>query len=127
MNPSAEIAIQAAEASLKQAMLTSDVDTLDQLLAPDLIFINYLGQPMTKQDDLNAHRSGSVGIEVVEISDQTIKIVDQIAIVTVATHIIGQFASEPFDATLRFTRVWQAIAPDRWHVIAAQATAIQPA
>ncbi len=126
MSPTAEIAIQTAETDLKQAMLTSDVARLDQLLAPDLIFINHLGQPMTKQDDLNAHRSGIMAIETVEFSDQAIKVFDQIAIVNVAAHIRGQFADECFDATLRFIRVWQAITPDHWQVIAAQATEIQP-
>lgn len=126
MSPTAEIAIQAAETDLKQAMLTSDVARLDQLLASDLVFINHLGQPMTKQDDLNAHRSGIMAIETVELSDQTIKVFEPIAIVNVAAHIRGQFAGEPFDAILRFTRVWQVVTPNHWQVIAAQATKIQP-
>jgi len=35
-----------SEARLRQAMLRSDLNVLDELLAPDLIFTNHLGQVM---------------------------------------------------------------------------------
>jgi ketosteroid isomerase-like protein len=125
MNQAPEVEIQAAETALKQAMLTSDVETLDRLLAADLIFTNHLGQPMTKQDDLDAHRAGAIAIEAINLSDQTIKVLDNAAIVTVAAHITGQFADDPFDETLRFTRIWQAVSPGTWQIIAAHASMVQ--
>ena len=48
------------EDQLKTAMIDSDVLVLDQLISDDLIFTRHLGQIMSKQDDLEAHRSGSV-------------------------------------------------------------------
>jgi hypothetical protein len=50
------------EERLRQAMLASDASTLDELLAPELIFTNHLGQVLGKQDDLGAHQSGLVQI-----------------------------------------------------------------
>lgn len=53
-----------AEERLRLAMLNSDVNTLNELLAPELIFTNHLGQVLGKQDDLNAHQSGTLKIQV---------------------------------------------------------------
>ena len=46
------------EERLRQAMLYSDVNELDALIAPELLFTNHLGQIFSKQEDLDAHRSG---------------------------------------------------------------------
>jgi Domain of unknown function (DUF4440) len=47
-----------AEDQLRIAMLSSDVAALDELLAPELIYTNHLGQLLGKDDDLAAYRSG---------------------------------------------------------------------
>ena len=124
MGSTLEVDIQLAEEALKQAMLTSDVEALDRLLADDLIFTNHLGHLMNKQDDLEAHRSGAVAIESVELSDQNIRRMGDAAIVTVAAHIAGQFAGSSFAETLRFTRVWQVVAPGQWQVIVAHSSRV---
>lgn len=124
MGSDIKVGIQAAEATLKQAMIASDVRTLNHLLADDLIFTNHLGQLMTKQADLDAHRSGVVAIHRLELSDQHIKILGDVAVVTVAAHLTGTFAGNPFEETLRFTRVWQAKTPGHWQVIVGHATAV---
>lgn len=105
-------------------MLTSDVEALDRLLADDLIFTNHLGQPMSKQQDLEGHRSGSVAIESVELSEQSIRALGDTAIVTVAAHIVGQFDGNLFEETLRFTPVWQAVSPGQWQVSVAHASRV---
>ncbi len=55
MSDTIETQILEAEEQLRQAMLASDVNALDDLLSPELIFTNHLGQVMGKQDDLAAH------------------------------------------------------------------------
>ena len=113
------------EERLRQAMVASNVETLDGLLAGDLIFTNHQGQRMTKQDDLEAHRAGVMEIDAIVLSDRAIRLLgDDAAVVTVSARITGQFAGENFDSTLRFTRVWKQEA-GQWLVVAAQATAVQ--
>lgn len=121
---SKELEIQAAEETLRKAMMGSDVETLERILAPDLVFTNHVGQKMSRQDDLDAHRAGAVAIETVDISDHIIKVLDDVAVVTLAAHIIGSFGGSAFDETLRFTRVWQATSSGNWQVIAAHASAV---
>ena len=124
MSADLNLEIQAAEATLKQAMINSDVQTLDHLLADDLVFTNHLGQLMTKKADLDSHRSGVVSINQLELSDQHIKILGDIAVVNVAARISGTFAGKPFEEILRFTRVWQTKTPGYWQVIVGHATTV---
>ena len=98
--------IIALEQKLQQAMLTSHLEILDELISDDLIFTNHLGQLMTKQDDLAAHESGLLKINSIEPSEQKIQIVNEVAVVSVRVKLSGLYGSNVFDGNLRFTRVW---------------------
>ena len=62
--------ILAIEERLRQAMLTSNVAELDELIAPELIFTNYSGQLVTKQQDLAIHQSGILKFSVLTPYEQ---------------------------------------------------------
>jgi len=83
MNQSIVVQIQECEEQLKEAMLQSDTSTLNKLLSIDLKFTNHLGHLMTKQDDLDAHKSKILKINEITLTDQQIKIDGGLAIVTV--------------------------------------------
>ncbi len=72
-------------------MLQSDFDVLDELLASDLIFTNHLGQLMSKQDDLDAHKSGMLKITEITLCEQKINIYGDVAVVSIQTYISGSF------------------------------------
>lgn len=113
------------EEELKEAMLDSDASKLDSLLDNDLIFTNHVGMTMGKQDDLNAHKDGVVDIQALELSDMQVKLAPSgTAIVTVAAHIVGSFAGDPFEDTLRFTRVWQPSEGGKWKLVAAHSSLV---
>jgi hypothetical protein len=40
------------EEMLRKAMLSSDLQTLDELIHDDLIFVNHFGQILTKEADI---------------------------------------------------------------------------
>lgn len=119
-----ETEIVACEARLRQAMLRSEVEQLDELLAPELIFTNHLGQLMTKQDDLAAHRSGTLKIESLAPSEETIRVFGEIAIVSVRVQIAGTYAGIASETDLRFTRVWKRSSSAAWQVVAAHSSAV---
>lgn len=127
MNPISKKHIQRLEDRLKTAMLHSDVAELDDLLASDLIFTNHIGQIMTKQDDLNTHKSGLLTIEKLDLYDQLIKFSQNIAIVSACAHIRGNFGGKTSESTLRFTRIWQETSPDKWQIVAAHSSAVPEA
>ncbi|VAW79557.1 hypothetical protein MNBD_GAMMA15-1276 [hydrothermal vent metagenome] len=116
MNLSVKDLIQKCEESLKDAMLQSSVSELDKLLADDLIFTNHLGHTMTKQDDLEAHKSKVLKINKITLSDMKIKTYTSIAIVTVKAHIIGSFNGENSENDFRFTRVWNKTSKETWQI-----------
>jgi ketosteroid isomerase-like protein len=119
MNEPLESQIIECEERLRSAMLNSDVDTLDELLAPDLIFTSHLGQLWKKEDDLAAHRSGAIKIEQVNVFDRQIRLVGEVAIAWVGVYISGSIAENKSAGNFRFTRIWARSSDDRWQVVTA--------
>jgi ketosteroid isomerase-like protein len=121
MNQTTESHIREAEHRLRDAMLNSDVDALDRLLAPELIFTNHLGQLQGKQDDLAAYRSGALKIKSLIPSEQRIHVYGDIGIVSVRVQLLGTYAGNSANGDFRFTRVWAFSGDKVWRVVAAHA------
>lgn len=119
MNQPIETQIEQCEARLKSAMLNSDVNALDELLAANLVFTNHLGRLMTKSDDLAAHRSGMLKISAISLTDKKLIIQNDVAVVSAQATINGVFQGMPSEKHYRFTRVWAKTEPGKWQVIAA--------
>jgi ketosteroid isomerase-like protein len=125
MNRRIETQIREAEERLRIAMLRSDVDALDELLAPELLFTNHLGQLLSKKDDLEAHKSGLLKVNELSPSEQQMRLYGNVAVVSVRMCLAGTYGGSPANGDFRFTRVWSA-APDgiSWHIVAAHATLV---
>ena len=106
MSKHSELQILEIEERLRQAMLKSDVAELDTLIAPELIFTSYMGQLVSKQEDLAIHRSGILDFRELTPSEQQIQIHEGFSVVSVKIHIVGSYAGEEVDQSFRFTRVW---------------------
>ena len=117
MDVTKEKEIVAVEERLRVAMRSSDVRVLDELLSPNLLFTNHLGQLVSKEADLAGHKSGDLKIEALELSEQRIQFVGDLAIVSVLAHISGSYRGSPANGNFRFTRLW-AKQDDRWQVVA---------
>jgi ketosteroid isomerase-like protein len=119
VNLTVELQISDAEDRLRSAMLSSNVGALSELLAPELIFTNHLGQLQGRENDLAAYRSGILTIEHLVPSEQHILVVHEVAIVSVRVQLTGTYNGSPANGAFRFTRVW-SLSPDKnWHVVAA--------
>ena len=88
-------AIQSLETRLIEAMKASNVQELDNLISDGLIFTAHNGMMFTKQDDLSAHSSGNIEIFEINTSEQVIKIMDDVAIVSVLMEISGNYFPFP--------------------------------
>lgn len=111
------------EERLIRAMKESNVLALDALLSDDLIFTGHTGQVFTKQDDLDAHRSGNIEIFEINPSEQIIRPMGNIAVVSVLLEISGSFFGNTEVGFFRFTRVWKE-AGEGMQVIAAHSTQV---
>lgn len=112
------------EERLRTAMLGSDVDALDELLAPDLVFTNHLGQLLGKGDDLVAYRSGALKIARLEPSEQQLRVLGEAAVVSVRMQITGSYQDAPANGDFRVTRVWARSEQQVWRIVAAHSVLI---
>jgi len=110
-------AISELEESLRQAMLASDLDSLDALIADDLLFTTQTGAVVGKVADLDAHRSGVLRLTALDPSDRHILTLEKSAVVSVQMDVAGAYEGEPFSGTFRYTRVWGHV-NGRWQVVA---------
>lgn len=118
MSESVESVIKELEGQLRDAMLASDVDALDALLADDLTFVDATGKVWSKADDLNAHRYGVQRIERLEIEELTVRAYEKSAVTLTRAALSGQFGGVPFSGSLRYTRTWVETAHG-WKIVAA--------
>lgn len=116
--------IQQAEQQLIKAQLVSDANVLAELLADDLIYTGPDGQLYYKADDLEAHRSGTMRLTHSFPHEPIIKLLPQVAIVSVVVDLRGFIGEQSIDGSYRYTRVW-ANQNDNWQVIAAHCTQVQ--
>jgi hypothetical protein len=106
-----ETEIASREDQLREAMLASDVATLEALIS--------------KEEDLALYRSGALRFHRIDPSERRILMQEQAAFVGVRVHLWGVFNGSPFQEDLRFSRLWQRTVSGAWQVVAGQATRVQ--
>lgn len=116
--------IQALEQRLLDATFASDLDTLDSLLADDLVFITHTGALAGKKTDLDAHRSGLLKLTELSAADEHIRLHGSTAVVTLKLTLSGHFDNEAFAGTFRYTRVWAQQADGAWQVVSAHVSQV---
>jgi ketosteroid isomerase-like protein len=110
-----ETIIEDLEEKLRQAMLASDVEALDELIADDLIFTMHAGLVINKQDDLEAHRTGIQKFAKIELDDRQVRHYGDCIVVTVKALLAGEFNGQDYSDTYRFTRLWVK-RQNRWQI-----------
>ncbi|PGR24266.1 DUF4440 domain-containing protein [Priestia megaterium] len=98
------------EEMLRSAMLSNNVELLEELLSDELIFVNHLGQWVSKEQDINAHRSKSLDIAGIEVLEQEIKLFQELAVTVTKIALNGSLAtSESIGGEYSYTRVWKDV------------------
>lgn len=99
--------VEEVEDRLLAAMKAHDIAALDILLHNDLLFLTPDGQAITKAMDLEAHRSGTMVIEKIERTMETINIIDDTAAVTLTLDTKGSMMGQPIEGRFKYIRVWK--------------------
>lgn len=107
-----------AENQLFLAQLASNVDALDQLLFDNLIAVAPTGQMLTKEMDLNAHRTKTMIIEEASTEIDDIRITGDTALSVVTMTAKGKVMGAPLEGKFRYFRVWKYV-DDKLKVIGA--------
>lgn len=113
--------IISCEEKLKNAMMTNSVKLLDELLSDKLQFVVFDGTIISKQDDLDSHRTKMLKLKKLEFLEQKIEIIGDTAVVAAKAKIEGEFAGNPISQNLRYLRIWMKTAKG-FQVIAGSVT-----
>ncbi|MEZ0064503.1 ketosteroid isomerase-like protein [Streptacidiphilus sp. MAP12-20] len=116
-------ALHEAEQRLQGAVRAGDVEALDLLLDDRVVYTGPDGRSLTKEEDLEAHRSRILAVEVFDQQDLHVTVVGATGITRVLAAIRGTAAGQPFAARLRYTRTW-VHADGAWRVLAAHASSV---
>jgi ketosteroid isomerase-like protein len=120
-----DMTIEMLEEKLRQAMLTSDVHTLDQLIADDLAFTAPNGTVINKQMDMESHRSGQTKFTSIKILEQQAHDYGACIVVMVRAELSGVFNEQAFSGIYCYTRVWMKH-QEQWRIIAGHASLAAP-
>jgi ketosteroid isomerase-like protein len=120
----AEDEIKNLEEMRNQAVLHGDVAALDRMTSDDYTFITLRGEMRTKSDILKGFASGSFHYESRQISDLTVRIYGDTAVVTGRSVQKGTENGKDYSGDYWFTRVYVK-QKDRWLTVALQTTLIQ--
>lgn len=101
--------IAEAENQLFLAQLASNVDGLNLLLYDDLVAVASDGQMLTKEMDLNAHRSKAMIIENASTEINEIRIIGDTALSVTTMTAKGKVMGTPLEGKFRYFRVWKRI------------------
>lgn len=112
-----EMTIKTLEEKLRQAMLSSDVFVLDELIADDLAFTAPNGLVVNKQMDLEAHHSGTTKFTKINIGDRQIHDYGSCVVVMVKAELAGTHNEQAFSGIYCYTRLWMK-RQERWQIVA---------
>jgi len=116
--------ILALETAWNQAEKNKDAAALDQLLAPQLVYIDYDGSISTKQEFLANIKSEGLSPEQIVNEQQTAHVYGECAIVTGVYREKGTNKGKPYTRRGRFTDTWVKL-NGTWQCVASQSTLIQ--
>ena len=124
MNQEIKAQIRACEERLYAAMLASDVEELDALLADDLLFAGPTGELATKDMDLALHRSGATQFHEFKPKELEIRVwSEQFALASAKIFLRGTYLAQAFAGEHRYTRVWRK-GPSGWQIVGGSVTAM---
>lgn len=106
------------EEQLRFAMLAADVDALERLLSPDLLFTTHMGQVIGKQQDLDMHRSGLLKFREIAAGERLVVADGRVGVMSARMRLVGSFGASPFDLDLRCTRTWRQADDGQWQILA---------
>lgn len=95
------------ENKLYKAIKECNINTLEELLHNDLLFIIPSGGVITKEIDLRTYQDGKLKIDEINPQIEELNIIEDVAVIIVSMELKGSYNSEPFEAKYRYIRFWK--------------------
>jgi len=116
--------VEHLEEQWRAAQLAGDIATMDKLLSDDYVGISMTGQVNTKAQQLSRIRSHAFVITRIDLGEMKVKLVGQVAIVTVRAFVEGTSEGVPMNGDFRYTRIYQHSPAGGWKITNFEATRI---
>jgi ketosteroid isomerase-like protein len=116
--------ILALETAWNHAEQTKDAAALEQLLSPQLVYIDYDGSISNKEEFLASVKSEGLAPEQITNEQQTVHVFGDCAVVTGIYREKGTRKGKSYNRRGRFTDTWVK-SGGAWHCVASQSTLIQ--
>ena len=116
--------IEVLEQQWRVAQLTGDLSSIDRLLSDDYVGITMTGQVNTKAQLLSRMRNRVFVLSRMDLEEMKVKVVGDVAIVTVRASIQGANAGAPVSGNFRYTRIYHRLSAGNWKITNFEATRI---
>ena len=113
-----EGAVSAAVEALRKAMIAANKSVLEKLTAAELSYGHSSGRVETKAEFIEALATGKSGFSAIELTGQTVSVVDKIAIVR---HVFNATRRKEGDKVKLFNLTIWMQQQDQWKLLARQA------
>src|SRR5437867_1089765 len=125
--PAASVAdqIKKMEMDRAAAVVRADVAAIEAQTSDDYTLINVNGQLSGKTETMNAIRSGDIKLTANDLSDLSVRVYGNTAVVTGKSSPKGTIGGRELKGPVMFTRVYVKKA-GRWQSVAFQQTPIAP-
>ena len=114
--------IESLERQWRTAQLAGDVSTMDKMLSDDYVGITMAGQVNTKTQQLARIRNRVFVLTRLDLEDVKVKLVGEVAVVTVKAKVEGTNAGRRVDGTCRYTRIYHHLPTGSWKITNFEAT-----
>lgn len=115
--------IDDTETELLDAMRTSDLVALDRLISDQLTFIGPDGAILTKQADLEAHRTGATSFEKIDVLSRDATETGEGARTKTVANAVLRVGEETVGVRLTWHREWRVV-DGRWQVVSGAVEAL---
>jgi hypothetical protein len=121
----ADATLHEAETRFQHALLTNNVEVLDQFLHDEVRFTGPDGSTIDKATDMAAHRAHAFTLTVVDELDREVQVVEGVGITRTTLHLVGSAGEQELDMVLAYTRAWIP-SENGWLIVAAHGGAGAP-
>jgi ketosteroid isomerase-like protein len=109
-----------------QAYLTADIRAIEELLAPDYIFVNHQGLHLqSRAEDIEELKSGKVRYTKMLMKDLTVRVWGDTAFVAGLVDLGWERSGKATEEKVAFTKTW-ARNKGRWRLVGEHMTPLQP-
>jgi uncharacterized protein (TIGR02246 family) len=116
-------AVLQRDEEMAQAVVAGDLKRLEDVYAPDYVYVGSEGRQITRAERLEAFRTGRLRYVATKHTDTSVRVYGDTAVVQGVTHSRVISNGREIDGDFRYVGVW-VLRDGKWRIVLTQATRI---